>query len=147
MGMTSTVLGIAALGRPAELRRALVDVPEWGGQVLLREFTGAERTELLAGIVDLFHVFQTNGTTLPQSGAELRQGFEYACRVVQLAWIDERGAQVVTGDQVDLLRQQDLAVIFNLAGEALKLSRLAPTGLKEAKKNLAPIPTTDSGSA
>lgn len=143
--MTGTVLGIAALGHQAELRRAVVEVPEWGGQVLLREFTGAERTELLVGVVDLFRVFQANGTTLPQSGAELRQGFEYACRVVQLAWIEQDGAQVVADDQVDLLRQQDLAVIFTLAGEALKLSRLAPDGNADAKKNLLPTPSAVSG--
>ena len=144
------LIGIEALRgtRPTALRTTQVDVPEWGGPVLLRELTGAERTQLLAGVVDLYAVFQRHGGVTIESGAELRQAFEYAAKVVQLTWVDGDGNQVVASDaDFDLLLQQDLAVIFNLATQALTLSKLAPLAVEEAKKNSESSQNSGSGSA
>ena len=143
------LVGIEALRgtRPATLRTAQFDVPEWGGLVLLRELTGAERTQLLEGVVDLYGVFQRHGGVTIESGAELRQAFEYAAKVVQMTWVDGDGNQVVAGPaDFDLLLQQDLGVIFNLATQALTLSKLAPLAVEEGKKNSVSSPNIGSGS-
>lgn len=135
--MTGRVLGIDALtaGRPATVRRERFEVPEWGGEVILRELTGAERAEILEGTIDLYAVFERNDSILPASGAEMRKTFEFMCRVVQMAWVAEDGGQVVAPEQFDLLLQQDLEIIADLAGQALVLSRLAPHSVADAKKN------------
>lgn len=129
-------LGIEALtaGRPA-LRTERIEVPEWGGEVIIRELTGAERTQILEGTIDLYALFNRNGSTVPTTGAELRQSFEFMARIVEMTWITEAGDQVVTADQFDLLLQQDIGVISRLAQAALELSRLAPGSTDQAKKN------------
>lgn len=132
------VIGLNALrtGQTGERRTTRVAVPAWGGEVLLRELNGRERTELLEGVIDLYGIFQRNGSASVESGAELRQAFEYACKVVRMTWVDAEGNCIVaTDDDYDLLLQQDLATIFDLATAALTLSKMAPGSLDEAKKN------------
>ena len=111
------ILGIDALTTTAAatLRTVTVHVPEWDGEVILRELTGAERTELLEGVVDLYQVFEQNGSALPQSGAQLRKAFEYAAKVVQLTWVMEDGQQAVPAEKFDVLLKQDLSTIFDLS--------------------------------
>lgn len=134
----SRVVGIEALaGRSAAtLRRKAVFVPEWDGDVLLRELTGAERLELTAGVLDLYQVLGEGG--LPKSGADVRRALEFAARVVQLAWIGEDGGQVVSDEQFDMLLQVDWTILMSLAGEALTLSRMAPGNVDGLKKSSSP---------
>lgn len=133
------VLGIDALrGTIGTRRRELVDVPEWGGEVLLQEVSGGQRAELMEGMIDLYQLFVGNETGMPNSGADFRKALEYAARVVQMTWINEAGAAVVAPDQVDLLLQQNPFVIFDLAKRALTLSQMAPSSVAEAKKDLPP---------
>ena len=135
----SRVVGIEALaGRSAAtLRRKAVFVPEWDGDVLLRELTGAERLELTAGVLDLYQVLGEGG--LPKSGADVRRALEFAARVVQLAWIGEDGGQVVgDGEPFEMLLQVEWTILMSLAGEALRLSRMAPGDVDGLKKSSSP---------
>lgn len=131
----SRVVGIEALAgkTAATLRRKAVFVPEWDGDVLLRELTGAERLELTAGVLDLYQVLGEGG--LPKSGEDVRRALEFAARVVQLAWIDDEGGQVVGDEQFDMLLQVDWTILMSLAGEALRLSRMAPGDVDGLKKS------------
>lgn len=131
----SRVVGIEALaGRSAAtLRRKAVFVPEWDGDVLLRELTGAERLELAAGVIDLYQVLGEGGR--PTSGEDVRRALEFGARVVQAAWINEDGEQVVDAASFDMLLQVDLPILMSLAGEALRLSRMAPGDADEVKKS------------
>jgi hypothetical protein len=130
----SRIVGIEALSghTAATLRRKMVFVPEWDGDVVLREFTGAERMELIAGTVDLYQMLNTG---MPTSGEELRRALEFAARVVQMAWINGDGEQVVDAASFDMLLQVDLPILMGLAGEALRLSRMAPGDVDEVKKS------------
>ncbi len=131
----SRVVGLEVLSgtAPAALRRKSVFVPEWDGDVILRELTGAERLELTAGVVDLYHAVGDDGT--PKSGADVRRAIEFAAQVVRLAWVGENGQQVVKDEQYDLLLQVPWPVLMSLAVEALRLSRMAPGDVDELKKS------------
>lgn len=137
----SRVVGIEVLNgaAPAALRRKSVFVPEWDGDVILRELTGAERLELSAGVVDLYHAMGDDGT--PKSGADVRRMIEFAAQVVQYAWIGEAGKQVVTDAQFDMLLQVPWPVLMSLTGEALRLSRMAPGDVEELKKSSSTTPS------
>ena len=125
----SRVVGIEALaGRSAAtLRRKAVFVPEWDGDVLLRELTGAERLELAAGVIDLYQVLGEGGR--PTSGEDVRRALEFGARVVQAAWIGEDGGQVVgDGEPFEMLLQVEWTILMSLAGEASSASSEAWRG-------------------
>lgn len=137
-------LGIGALRNAghATLRTVLVEVPQWGGTVMLRELNGTQRTQMIEKIVDLYRVTSNK----EMSGADLRQAFESAAQVVKLAWVDGDGNPVIQNqDDYDLLLRQPLDVVLEVAGEALRLSGMAPESVTEAKKNSSTTKTRASG--
>lgn len=115
------------------MRRKFVNVPEWDGDVILRELTGAERLELTAGVLDLYQLLGEGG--MPKSGDDVRRAIEFAARVVQMAWIAEDGRQVVGPEQFDMLLGVPWEILMTLAGEALTLSRMAPGDVDTLKKS------------
>lgn len=130
----SRVVGLEVLnGSVPSLRRKFVAVPEWNGDVILRELTGTERLELTAGVLDLYQLLGEGG--VPKTGADMRQAIEFAARVVQMAWIAEDGHQVVGSEQFDMLLGVPWEILMTLAGEALSLSRMAPGDIDTLKKS------------
>jgi hypothetical protein len=115
------------------LRRKSVAVPEWDGDVILRELTGAERLALSAGVLDLYQVLGEGG--VPKTGDDVRRAIEFAARVVQMAWIGEAGQQVVGPEQFDMLLGVPWDILMTLAGEALTLSRMTPGDIDTLKKS------------
>lgn len=145
-GSTPVPLGIGALRNAghAVLRTVLVEVPQWGGTVMLRELNGAQRTQMIEKIVDLYRVTSNKD----MSGADLRAAFESAAQVVKLTWVDADGNPVIANqDDYDLLLRQPLDVVMEVAGEALKLSGMAPDAVTEAKKNSTKTRKPVSGSS
>jgi len=130
----SRVVGLEVFnGSAPSLRRKFVAVPEWDGDVILRELTGTERLELTAGVLDLYQLLGEGG--VPKTGADVRQAIEFAARVVQMAWIAEDGHQVVGSEQFDMLLGVPWEILMTLAGEALSLSRMAPGDIDTLKKS------------
>lgn len=141
----SNVIGLDAL-RGGGLRTALVDVPAWGGQVMLREMTGAQRALFLERVVDLYRIMSKG--MAEASGAEMRVGFETSAEIVKMCWVDGEGNPVIrTPDDCDLLLRQPLDVVSEVAAAALKLSGLAPSATEEAKKNSTRTKKQGSGTA
>lgn len=133
----SRVVGLEVLnGSAPALRRKFVNVPEWDGDVILRELTGAERLELTAGVLDLYQLLGEGG--MPKSGDDVRRAIEFAARVVQMAWIAEDGNQVVGPEKFDMLLGVPWEILMTLAGEALTLSRMAPGDVDTLKKSSSP---------
>lgn len=130
----SRIVGLEVLnGAGPALRRKSVAVPEWDGDVILRELTGAERLELTAGVLDLYQVLGEGG--VPKTGDDVRRAIEFAARVVQMAWIGEAGQQVVGPEQFDMLLGVPWDILMTLAGEALTLSRMTPGDIDTLKKS------------
>lgn len=140
-----TLLGLGALrGAQSALRTEVVDVPALGGQVMLRELSGAQRTQLIEQIVDLHGMLGATADTV--SGADLRRAFEASAEVVRMTWIDGDGNPVIqSADDFDLLLRQPYEVVLEMAGAALRLSGLTPDAKAQAKKNSTPKKKTASG--
>ena len=146
MGVTNgALLGLGALrGMQTALRTQVVDVPAWGGQVMLRELSGAQRTQLIEQIVDLHGMLGATADTV--SGADVRRAFEASAEVVRMTWVDGDGNPVIqSAEDFDLLLRQPYEVVLEIAGAALKLSGLAPDAKAQAKKNSTGKKTAASG--
>ena len=124
--MTKTI-GREILTRTA-LRRREVDIPEWGGAVLVRELSIREVEEcraLAAKAID------TNRNQIKDSVFLSR----FRRRVIQIGWIDEEGQPILDADNesaIDDLSNEALDRIFDAITE---LSGMNDKSKADAEKN------------
>lgn len=100
-------VGREALSRSV-LRRASVEMPEWGGPVTVRELTAAEQAEVLALSMAAVDV---DGKAV----RDIRQTIRIEAMMVVYGWIDDTGANVLGPDDLDQLMQQPYPLIQRLA--------------------------------
>ena len=100
--------------RQSVLRQVTVDVPEWGGSVILRELTGAERSELMVDTIQLQGALADKSNLTPDA----------ARRALTLAAVQ---------DAKELL-EAPWHILFRLATEAMVLSKMVPGSLEAEKK-------------
>ena len=120
-------IGREILTRTA-LRRREVDIPEWGGAVLVRELSIREVEEcraLAAKAID------TNRNQIKDSVFLSR----FRRRVIQIGWIDEEGQPILDADNesaIDDLSNEALDRIFDAITE---LSGMNDKSKTDAEKN------------
>lgn len=120
-------IGREILTRTA-LRRREVDIPEWGGAVLVRELSIREVEEcraLAAKAID------TNRNQIKDSVFLSR----FRRRVIQIGWIDEEGQPILDADNesaIDDLSNEALDRIFDAITE---LSGMNDKAKADAEKN------------
>lgn len=107
------------------LKRAEVDVAEWGGLALVRELSSAEIEDVrvLAG--------QSMNDGVLDGKAVGR--FERA--LVVAGWINADGSQVLSDEDVSLLGGESARAVTLLASKISELSGLTPSTQADAKKN------------
>lgn len=115
--------------RQSALRQATIDVPEWGGSVILRELTGAERSELMVDTIQLQGTLSDRASMTPEAA---RKALSLAAAIVHRTWIDETGAQAV--QNVNDLMEAPWHILFRLATEAMTLSKMIPAAIEAEKK-------------
>ena len=121
------ILSKALILEAADLRTEAVEVPEWGGEVLLRELSAAQMAEFKAKSV---------AAVDPQT-REIRDGatlFRLSAWVVCQGAMDEEGKRLFTDADVARLGEKSDTVIDRLAAHVLKMSGAAAT-VEEAEKN------------
>lgn len=95
-----------------------IEVPEWGGSVLIRKISGKQRGRIeglkSAGTLDF---------------ADFR-GMMCACSIC-----DEDGFQIFTNDDVDALGEKSADALDRVFDAALRLNGMAAGAVEEAKKN------------
>ena len=121
------VLSRALILEAVDLRTVTVDVPEWGGDVVLRELSAAQMAIFKAQSVAAVDP-QTRAV---KDGATL---FRLSAWVVAQGVIDGEGKRLFTDADVDRLGEKSDAVIDRLAARVLQLSG-AETTVEEAAKN------------
>lgn len=121
------VLSKALILEAADLRTEAVDVPEWGGEVLLRELSAAQMSEFKAKSVAAVDP-QTQAV---RDGATL---FGLSAWIVSRAAIGEDGKRLFTDADLTRLGEKSDKVIDRLAARVLKMSGAAAT-VEEAEKN------------
>lgn len=115
-------LGREALAKPI-LKRQTIDIPEWGGAILIRELTVRERAEL------------GDDADALASGQRAQTVVRAMARLVRMAWIGDDGMPVMTEDDEAALLEQPLSVIEPLTNAIIALSGLGSNALEDAKKN------------
>lgn len=130
-----TTIGRDQIDSAVDLQRETVPVPEWGGDVLMQEFT--------ADGLAAFYAWGESVNGDPEKNVKAIVG--YRERVVALSLINEDGTLLYPDweEGVTALGRKSPTIMGRLADVALKLSGLADAAEKVADE----LPNTVSGSA
>lgn len=119
----------------SELRTERIEVPEWGGNVIVRELTGNERDEWESELVA-----ERGAEFTVESMAGAR------ARLASLAIIGEDGERLFTADDVEDLGRLSGAALGRVFDVAARLSGLTATDIEELAGNSRGTGTDGSGS-
>lgn len=118
-----------------------VEVPEWGGSILLRKLTGAEVPKLIA----------LAGSAFDQETKQLKDP-DRMTRMLAIglfwSWVNEQGGQVLNDQATDVERlSKEPFELLSRLGDAINAwNGIGDKGaLAAAKKNLEPTLTNDFG--
>jgi len=109
-----------------DLKTESVEVPEWGGTVLVRELTGAERDEWEASVV------KTNGTKVTVDSRNMR------AKLASLCIVDENGKRVFSEKDAIKLGAKSAAALDRVTDIARRLSRIGEDELEKLGKGSRP---------
>lgn len=106
-----------------DIERQTVNVPEWGGEVLVRGLTGRERDLFEQSMVEM----RGNGASLTLENAR--------ARLVALGCIDEDGKRIFTLADVKALGEKNGYALDRVADVVRKLSGLSSSDMQELTAN------------
>ena len=129
------LLSKTAILAAQDLQTEDVEVPEWGGAVRVRSFTGRERDAFEASMV------RGEGRDRKVDLTNMR------ARLVGLTVIDETGQRLFTDEEVDLLGAKSGAALDRVFAVAQKLNGLSGADVEELSKNSSGVPSAVSTSA
>ena len=104
-----------------DLKRQVVEVPEWGGAVLLRELRGRERDAFEEGSMD-----KQRNVTMTNMRA----------RLVALSAIDEEGERLFTAKEAVELGDKSATALNRLFEVCCRLSGITSDDVDKLEKNL-----------
>lgn len=112
---------------PRALKRELVSVPEWGGDVYIRAMTATERDRYES---QFFHVAtQGRNVNVSMNRENIR------VTLLAMTIVDEEGTQLFTKTDIAELGKQDGGVIDRLFTVASQLSGLSAKDVEELAGN------------
>lgn len=107
----------------SDIQTESVEVPEWGGAVLVKGLSGAERDALEAAIVEV-------------RGRKQRLHLENTmARLVSISVIDENGKRLFTNGDIEALGKKSSSALQRVCQVAQRLSGLTQDDLEEMSKN------------
>jgi len=115
-----------------------VDVPEWGGRVLVRSLEGIERDHYEASIANI----RWNGTT---PTVESKRD-NIRARLAAMVMIDEEGINLFTPADVLVLGHKSAAALERVFKVAQRLSGLSDEDVEELKEQLGNALSGELGS-
>lgn len=119
------ILSKAQILQAVDLRRETVDVPEWGGSVLVRELTAAGRDQFEQGMLRT----DADGRRLPDF-ANMR------ARLVSMCLIDEEtGELMFEPAELDLLGKKSAAALSRVFEVCQRLNGMTGGDVEAAAKN------------
>lgn len=117
-----------------DIKTELVEVPEWGGAVMVRGLTGAERDALEEEVTS-------------QRGSSVRVNLRnLRAKLVVRSVVDEQGKHLFTPADVDALGKKSAAALQRVFNVASRLSGLSREDLEELTKNSEDGQSEDSTS-
>jgi len=120
----STILNRAAILAANDLATVTVDVPEWGGAVIIRSMTGAQRD-----------AYETSLMTKDSSGRYSVDTENMRAKLVIFTAVDETGSPLFTPDDLPALASKNAAVIERLFVAAQRINGLSKDAVADAEKN------------
>lgn len=118
-----------------DLQREEVDVPEWGGSVLVRGLSGRERDAYEATIIS-------------QRGSDVKLNLANArAKLIVRAVIDDEGRPLFSEDDVQALAAKSAIAIERVYAVAQRLSGMSKDDLDELTKNSVSGRSAASGSS
>lgn len=112
---------LAQVGQP--LKTEKVQVPEWGGEVLIREWTGTERDAFENSLVT------EDGKRDSDASENIR------ARMVALSVVDEAGQLQFTLSDVEVLGSLSARALNRVFGRVRDLCGFSEKDIKELEKN------------
>lgn len=138
MDDTTGFLSAAAILGANDLASEAVEVPEWGGKVMVRGMTGAERDAYESAMLSV------SGTNV---GLDKAGMLGARARICATCIIDPvSGKRLFTDAQVKDLGQKSGAALDRVFGVAQRLSGISKQDLEELRKNSNGAQSADSGS-
>ena len=110
-----------------DLKRELVEVPEWGGSVFVRAMMGTERDSYEESVLQISQ--NGKGVTAKPILAAMRAKLCARCIV------DESGARLFTDEDVDALGTKSAAALDRVFAVAQRLNAIGDKDLEELKGN------------
>lgn len=123
--MSNPIMSRASLDPARMLKTEVVDVPELGEQMIMRQLSEAGRQQYLAA-----------RAALP--GDEEAKGSRSIAVLLTMVWVDETGALVLTNGDADcdlLLTAMPTALLVRLGNRAAEICGFTAQAAAEAKKN------------
>lgn len=120
------------------MRRLLVGIPEWGGEVYVREFTSVEKEEVAIRGMEIVDV--ATGTI-----KDARKMAGLKVWIVSRTVVDSDGDRIFEDGDTEALAEKSARVIERLADVATDLSN-AVDDVEEAEKNSVSSQSDNSGS-
>jgi len=125
------ILSRDAILAAQDLKREEVAVPEWGGSVLVRTMTGAER--------DAWEQSLAKGGKIDVSNVR--------ARLVASCVVDEAGSLLFTAADAQALGAKSGLALERVAKVAQRLNAITEEALEEARGNLSAAPSGASTSS
>jgi hypothetical protein len=119
-----------------DIKTQMVEVPEWGGSVVVRMMTGADRDR-----------FEQSMVAIGADGKREPNLTNMRSKLVAMCAVDEQGNLLFGPDEIDHLAKKSAAAIERVFVVAQELNGLAPKEVESAVKNSAPGPSDASTSA
>lgn len=110
-----------------DIKTEVVEVPEWGGQVLVRALDGAGRDQFEAEFLQI----DTSGAK-PTYEMDLLNA---RARLVALSLVDEKLQRLFTDDDVISLGKKSAAALDRVYAVAQRLSGLSKQDIEDLQKN------------
>lgn len=117
-----------------DIQQEVVDVPEWGGKVLVRGMTGSQRD-------------QFERTVITTKGKNVETNWEHF-RAKLLVWtiVDAEGKRIFNDSDIVALGRKSAVAMSRVFEVASNLSGLSSEDVEELTAGLKETPSGDSGS-
>lgn len=128
------LLDRAAILAASDIQSELVDVPEWGGSVMVRGLTGAERDAFERSLVE-------------QRGKDIQMNWtNFRAKIVVRAVVGADGKRLFTDADAPALGAKSAAALDRIVPVAQRLSGMRDSDVKELTEGLKDGPSEGSGS-
>lgn len=121
------ILDKSAIMAADDMKRELVEVPEWGGSVYVRMLSGAERDSYEASMLK----YGPDGK--PVKGQYNMENVR--ARLVGLCLCDEKGVRLFEDAEIEALGRKSAAALSRVSAVAQKLNGLDTESVAAAEKN------------